>query len=349
MTGTQILVPVRDSVTLRNTVAYAAESAVDAEPGAAPTLHFVYPVSERVTVGDPPEDATELLDRVRAWVAEDLGDNAASIGVETALVGPDEYLFNPGDYADVLGRYAAENDVETVVLDPEFNPSGMTPLLPPLETELERAGLAVEIAPVERPTRRFPLARRAGLGQFAVLFGWAYGFYLLVGGTLSTFDLATGAISGLVVAGLLWRISLSGFVDVSRLVGRLGRLVVYAPFLLWEIAKANFQIAYVVLHPDLPIDPEVVEFDAAVWSELPVTTLANSITLTPGTLTIDVSRRHFTVHALTDGAREDLLGGTLERAVRFVFYGRSAARIPSPAERDADSDDAERPTGGENA
>jgi len=349
MTGTQILVPVRDSVTLRNTVAYAAESAVDADPDAAPTIHFVYPLSERITVGDLPDEATELIDRVRAWVAEDLGDRAESVGVETAFVGREEYLFNPGDYADVLGRYATDNDVDTVVLDPEFNPTGMTPLLPPLETELERAGFDVEVAPVERPTRRFPIVRRAGLGQFAVLFGWAYGFYLLVGGTLSTFDLATGAISGLVVATLLWRISLSGFVDVPRLAGRLGRLALYAPYLLWEIAKANLQIAYVVLHPDLPIDPEVVEFDAAVWSELPVTTLANSITLTPGTLTIDVSRRHFTVHALTGDSREDLLGGSLERAVRFVFYGRSAARIPSPAERDGDSNDAERSTESENA
>jgi multicomponent Na+:H+ antiporter subunit E len=92
-------------------------------------------------------------------------------------------------------------------------------------------------------------------------------------------------------------------------------------------------IAYVVLHPDLPIDPEMVEFDAAVWSALPVTTLANSITLTPGTLTVDVSRQHFTVHTLTGSSRDDLFSGALERAVRFVFYGRAAARIPSPVER----------------
>ncbi|USZ68677.1 monovalent cation/H+ antiporter subunit E [Halorussus salilacus] len=344
MTGARILVPVRDSSTLRNTVAYAATTAAESDSEPRPTIHFVYPVSQRITPGQRPADAEELLGRVEAWIEEDLAEYDADVGVETGFVAEGEYLFNPRDYADVLGRYARENAIETVVLDPEFNPLGMTPLLPPLETELERAGLDAEVAPVDRPTRRFPIVRRASLGQFVVLFGWAFGFYLVIAGSLAPFELATGAISGLVVAGLLWRISLSGFANVGRLVGRLVRMGLYAPLLVWEIAKANVQIAYVVLHPDLPIDPEVVEFDAAVWSELPVTTLANSITLTPGTLTVDVNRQKFTVHALTTDSREDLLDGGLERAVRFVFYGRSAADIPSPAERAGDSNDTETTT-----
>ncbi|WP_115862592.1 monovalent cation/H+ antiporter subunit E [Halorussus litoreus] len=336
MTGANVLVPVRESVTLRNTVAYAVDSAIESESESPPTVHFVFPLVRRAVLGPPPDDAEELLGRVEAWAEEDLEERETDVRVETAFVGREEYLFNPGDYADVLARYATEHGVETVVLDPEFNPAGMTPLLPPLETELERLGIDAEIAPVERPTRRFPIMRRASLGQFVVLFGWAFGFYLLIAGSLAPFELATGAISGLVVAALLWRISLSGFANVRRLAGRLARMGLYAPYLLWEIAVANVQIAYVVLHPKLPIDPEIVEFDAAVWSELPVTTLANSITLTPGTLTVDVNRRQFTVHALTTETRKDLLDGGLERAVRFVFYGRSAARIPSPAERNAE-------------
>ena len=335
MTGSRVLVPVRDSVTLRNTVAYAVDSVIDADAD-QPVIHFVYPLAQRTTAGDSPEGARELLDRVEAWVDEDAGDREVDVAVDTAVIAQEEYLFNPRDYAAALRRYAAANEIETVLLDPEFNPTGMTPLLPPLEAELERAELDVEIAPVERPTRRFPIVRRSSLGQFVVLFGWAFGFYLLLGDPFSEFDLATGALSGVIVAGLLWRISLTGFANAGRLAGRLGRLLLYAPFLLWEIVKANVEIAYVVLHPDLPIDPELVEFDAAVWSELPATTLANSITLTPGTLTVDVTRQHFTVHALTAGSREDLLGGKLERAVRFVFYGRSAAAIPSPAERNDD-------------
>jgi multicomponent Na+:H+ antiporter subunit E len=155
----------------------------------------------------------------------------------------------------------------------------------------------------------------------------------LLAGSIATFELVTGAISAGIVATALWGISLTTPVQPVRTGKQLGRFALYVPYLLYEIAKANVEIAYVVLHPDLPIDPEMVEFDAAVWSALPVTTLANSITLTPGTLTVDVSRQHFTVHTLTGNAREGLFAGTLERAVRFVFYGRAAARIPSPLER----------------
>ncbi|MFB6268303.1 MAG: monovalent cation/H+ antiporter subunit E [Halobacterium sp.] len=350
-----ILVPVDDSVTLRKTVAHVAGRGRDAD--GRPTLHFVYPVSERLEAegeSSEAEQARELLDRIEVWVEEDLGEDADQVRVKTSLVGEAEYLFNPGDYADVLADYADRHGVETVVLDPEYNPLGMAPLLPPLERELESTGLTVDLAPAERPTRRSPLTRPAGAGQFVVLFCSTYAFYLLIGGTLSVFDLVTGAASALIVSGILWRITTRGEVDLTDLGTRLLRMALYVPFLLWEIVKANVHIAYVVLHPSLPIDPKIVEFDAAVWSELPATTLANSITLTPGTLTVDVTKRHFTVHSLTRSSREDLLGGALERAVRFVFYGRAAARIATPRERGARTGDeptveqADRPADGPN-
>ncbi|SEW02201.1 monovalent cation/H+ antiporter subunit E [Halobacterium jilantaiense] len=334
MSGADLLVPVEDSVSLRQTVAHVAERARDA--GVPVTLHFVCPISERPVGGGDSEvagDAEALLDRIEVWAEEDLGEHSEDVSVVTSVVGADVYLFNPGDYADVLVAYARRNGVDTVVLDPEFNPLGMAPLLPPLERELEAAGLNAELAPVERATRRGPLTRPAGLDQFVLLFASTFGFYLLIAGELTVFNVATGAVTGTIVAALLRRITTRGSVDLPGLAGRLGRMALYVPYLLWEIVKANISIAKVVLHPRLPIDPKVVEFDAAVWSELPATTLANSITLTPGTLTVDVTQRHFTVHSLTTGSRSDLLAGGLERAVRFVFYGRAAMRLPTPAER----------------
>lgn len=332
--GSSLLVPVEDSVTFRQTVAHAVARARERDGDVA--LHFVCPVSERPLDDEDSAvaaEAEEFLERVAVWAEEDLGEAPTRVTIETAVVGTDVYLFNPGDYADVLVDYARRNDVDTVVLDPEFNPLGMAPLLPPLERELEAAGLAAELAPVERETRRGPLTRPAGLDQFALLFGSTFGFYLLIAGDLTPFNLATGAVTGTIVAGVLRRISTQGSVELGKLAGRAARMTVYVPYLLWEIVKANIDIAKVVLHPRLPIDPAVVEFDAAVWSALPAATLANSITLTPGTLTVDVTQRHFTVHSLTDGSRSDLLAGGLERAVRFVFYGRRAMRLPTPAER----------------
>ncbi|WP_245681191.1 monovalent cation/H+ antiporter subunit E [Halorientalis regularis] len=335
MTGEKLLVPVSESPTLRNTVAYAVRNAVEGE-NRYDAVHFVYPASRRIAGEEYIESARELLERVEVWAGEDLGEDDPEIAVETALIGVDAYLFSPGDYVELLVDYADANGIESVLLDPEFNPGENTPLLPPLESELERAGLSVETAPVERGTRRARLVRRAGLGQFVLLAGLSFAFYLLIGGSLAVFDLVTGAISAAIVATVLWRISLTGPVRPGRLVARLGRMLVFTPYLLWEIVVANLHVAYVVLHPSLPIDPELVEFDAAVWSEIPVTTLANSITLTPGTLTVDVTRQHFTVHTLTESSREDLLDGGLERAVRFVFYGRAAARGPGPRERGDD-------------
>lgn len=335
MTSGRVMVPVTDSVTLRNTVAYAVRRALEtAEDSAA--VHFVYPLSPRAVSAEDTEAAEELLDRVTVWAREDLGDDAEAVDVETAIVGTDQYLFSLGDYADVLVGYARDNNINEVLLDPEFNPVGTALLLPPLESELERAGIEASEAPVERQTRRPRLVRAGGVGRLLLIFGLSFGFYVLLAGSLVAFEVTTGAISAAIVTALLWRVSVTGSVRPRRLAARLVRMGAYAPYLLWEILKANVHVAYVVLHPRLPIDPQMVEFDAAVWSELPVTTLANSITLTPGTLTVDVTRQHFTVHALTVSSREGLLSGDLERAVRFVFYGRNAMNIPSPRERGHD-------------
>lgn len=343
MTSSRLLVPVTESGTLRSTIEYTVRQAIEhaGETGSA-TIHFVYPVSERRTFEtetDETRTAQELLDRVIVWAEEDRGDNVEAVTFETAMIGTREYLFSPGDYADILVRHARENDLDHVVFDPGFNPLGTTPLLPPLQNEVRRAGIEVEEAPVHRELRRPLLVRRGTVEQYLALFGLSYVFYLLLAGSLATFELVTGAITAGIVATALWGISLTSPVQPVRFGKQFARFLLYVPYLLYEIAKANVEIAYVVLHPDLPIDPEVVEFDAAVWSALPVTTLANSITLTPGTLTVDVSRRHFTVHTLTQNSREGLFSGALERAVRFVFYGRAAARIPSPLERRQTEDD----------
>jgi multicomponent Na+:H+ antiporter subunit E len=329
---------------LRSTVEYAVHHAIEhtAETGPSATIHFVYPVSERLTFETETEEtrtARTLLERVKVWAEEDRGDNEEAVTFETAMIGTREYLFSPGDYADILVEYVRDHDLDRVLFDPGFNPLGTTPLLPPLESEVRRAGIEIEEAPVQRERRRPLLVRRGTLAQYLALFGASYVFYLLLAGSLTTFELVTGAISAGIVATALWGISLTTPVEPVQTGRQLARFTLYVPYLLYEIAKANVEIAYVVLHPDLPIDPAVVEFDAAVWSALPVTTLANSITLTPGTLTVDVSRRHFTVHTLTQNSREGLFSGSLERAVRFLFYGRTAARIPSPLERRETEDD----------
>ena len=64
----------------------------------------------------------------------------------------------------------------------------------------------------------------------------------------------------------------------------------YLPVFLWEVIKANVDVAFRVIHPDLPIRPGIVKVKTSLRSDTALTFLANSITLTPGTMSVDVDR-----------------------------------------------------------
>ncbi len=64
----------------------------------------------------------------------------------------------------------------------------------------------------------------------------------------------------------------------------------YLPIFLWEVIKANIDVAYRVIHPSLPINPGIVKVRTNLKSDTALTFLANSITLTPGTLTVDIDK-----------------------------------------------------------
>ncbi len=66
----------------------------------------------------------------------------------------------------------------------------------------------------------------------------------------------------------------------------------YVPIFIWECFKANIDVAYRVIHPDMPIHPGIVKVKTSLKSDTALTFLANSITLTPGTLSIDIDREN---------------------------------------------------------
>lgn len=94
-----------------------------------------------------------------------------------------------------------------------------------------------------------------------------------------------------------------------------GRLVLYLPWLLWAIAKANIDIAKRILLPQMPIDPRVVRVGATQKSDLCRVIFANSITLTPGTVSLDLDGEDIVVHALTREAADDVQSGDMNRRV----------------------------------
>jgi multicomponent Na+:H+ antiporter subunit E len=318
-----ILVPVADTSTANKTVMYAVETYEGAD------LHFISVVSNFRRRERRKEEAEDLLEKARIWAEET--DPDASVRFE--VVETNSYLFGPAEYTEVFADYAEEYGIGRILLDPKYRASATSPVLQPLKDEIRGyEGLVLEEVPVERPTRQASLLTRGGVSRFATVFLLSYGFYLALG-SFSTFDIVTGGVTAAVVAAALQRVSFETS-PTARRVPSLGlRLFLYIPYLLAQIVVANFQVAYVVLHPDLPIDPSVEKFEAAVWGGAAVTTLANSITLTPGTLTVEANGRELHVHALTESSRDGLLEGSLERAVRFVFYGRNALNYPKPKER----------------
>tara|TARA_Y100001970_G_C14060060_1_gene763696 strand:+ start:442 stop:948 length:507 start_codon:yes stop_codon:yes gene_type:complete len=96
------------------------------------------------------------------------------------------------------------------------------------------------------------------------------------------------------------------------------RALLYWPWLAREIVNANIDVAKVILSPDLPINPKVIRVNATQVTELGHVFYANSITLTPGTVTLSLENGAMGVHSLTKSAEEGLLSGEMDRRVHAV-------------------------------
>lgn len=101
----------------------------------------------------------------------------------------------------------------------------------------------------------------------------------------------------------------------------LPRAVTYWPWLAKEIAKSTWDVTKVILNPSLPISPTLIRIKASQRSAVGIATYANSITLTPGTITARVSGHEFLVHAVTRSGAEDLAEGTMDRRVKKFETG----------------------------
>jgi len=191
------------------------------------------------------------------------------------------------------------------------------------ERSLRDAGVRVDRVPAHRESRPRRLVHRAGAARFLATFLLSYGFYLALGDPTDPFDLVTGAASAALVAALLGGTVFEDPPSARRTLPRIARATLFVPYLLWEVVRANLAVAAVVLRPSLPIDPETVEVPLEGRGRFERALLANAVSLTPGTLSVDVTEETLLVHTLTPASREDLESGTLARAVRFVFEGRS--------------------------
>jgi multicomponent Na+:H+ antiporter subunit E len=97
-------------------------------------------------------------------------------------------------------------------------------------------------------------------------------------------------------------------------------LVVYIPVFFYYIIKANFDVVYRALHPEMPIRPGIVKIKTSLKTESAITALANSITLTPGTLTVDLTDDGYLYVHWINVKSDDMEQATAFIAKRFEWF-----------------------------
>ena len=139
-------------------------------------------------------------------------------------------------------------------------------------------------------------------------------FWLLLSGMFTPFLLAAGAGCALAVLAFARRMDV---IDREGHPIHLGwrALFSYWPWLIKEIAKSSWDVSRRILDPRLPISPTLARFRPSQKSELGLVIHANSITLTPGTVAVEVEAGEFLVHALTREGAAGLAGSEMDRRV----------------------------------
>lgn len=154
---------------------------------------------------------------------------------------------------------------------------------------------------------------------FVVVFA----LWLLLTWSVDPRDLAAGAVIGIGLAAVMGHLYPA---HLDRLANPKSWLwfALYVPYFFYYCIKANFDVAFRVLHPDMPIRPGIVKVTTTLQGDLAKTLLANSITLTPGTLTVDVIGQDLYIHWInvtTDDPQErtETIVRRFERILKEIF------------------------------
>jgi len=157
--------------------------------------------------------------------------------------------------------------------------------------------------------------------RFTISFIILFAFWILLSGNFDAFHLTLGVISTLVVT--FWTgdmLVIDSKLPIGARLALLWRFTLYTLWLLWQIVVANFHVVYVALHPKMDdiLEPQMVEFKTGLKTDLAKFVLANSITLTPGTVTVRIEDGVFLIHALTDHTAAGV-PGDMEKRIQQIF------------------------------
>ena len=142
--------------------------------------------------------------------------------------------------------------------------------------------------------------------------------WIVFSGRFDGFHITLGLISSAIVAAISGDLMFTSH-QPRGLFSLWLRLFAYIPWLMYQIFLANVHVMYLVFHPKMMelINPQIIEFESRLKSDYARTTFANSITLTPGTITVNVTvLGRFSVHCIDDKSGLSLPGGMEERIVK---------------------------------
>ena len=159
---------------------------------------------------------------------------------------------------------------------------------------------------------------KSGFQNFVATFFILLIFWALLSGKYDSFHLTLGAICSIIIAYLTHELLFAN-VRVGDTMLIVQRFITYIPWLVYQIILSNIHVAYLALSPKMPIEPQILRFSTKLESDISWVTLANSITLTPGTITMDIKEGEFFVHALSKKVADDLNTGEMEDRIAHIF------------------------------
>ncbi len=161
-------------------------------------------------------------------------------------------------------------------------------------------------------------------GHIARLFIALFIFWLGLSGTIEPKIIFYGVIASAVTALVTYPLLLVDSEDKTKKYFIFDvfkyKFACYAFWLLWQLILANVHVMRTICDADLPINPRIVRFYFRMDNPVAATLLANSITLTPGTVTVNVEDDGlFEIHALTDFTAEGVLDGSMQAKIADLF------------------------------
>ena len=156
--------------------------------------------------------------------------------------------------------------------------------------------------------------------SFFLAFLLTFSIWLLLSGRFDAFHIVLGMISCTVISLTSGRM-LFGDMEPRHLLTVAPRFMLYIPWLLYQVLLANIHVVKLVFHPRMMelIDPHIIKFRSRLKDDMALATFANSITLTPGTITVYATDfGDFEVHAI-DAHSGGALPGDMEQRIAKIF------------------------------